>query len=292
VLVTPLLVLLPLCVFFVSARFRAPALAPLTLLAAAGVAALTARRPAAWVVFAAAYGLANVPWPDAVGEDPRGEALFRAEAALAAGRAGEAAARYQELLRRHPEEHRALLGLAAAREAEGDLTEALPLAGRAAAAMPGYWAAEWCLARLLDRAGRTGEALPHLEAAARDHPEHAEVRASLGLTLEAEGRDAAAQRELEAAARLGTGNAEAWNSLGRFRRLGGDVDGAAAALDRALRLDPAHWKARLNRGLLRAERGDAEGAREDLRAALAAAPDSAGAALARRALGILSPAPP
>jgi len=287
VLLAAALVLLPLVFFFVCARFRDPALAPLVLLAGAGAAALVrGRRVPRWAAFVAIYAVLNAPWPGAVREDPARDALARGEAALDAGRPAEAETSYRRALVLDPGEAKAELGLAVAAEAEGDLPRALAGVERAAARLPGSWEAQAAWGRILQRLGRPGDAVEHLAAAARDFPENPDLWGRLGLALETLGRTGEASRDLERAVGAGSRDPEVWNSVGRFRRLAGDRAGALRAWDRALELDPVNFKARFNRGLLRAEAGDREAALADLGRALTDAPDSASAARARRALAL------
>ena len=277
------IVLVPLLLFFVCARFRVPALPALALLAAAGAMRLAARRPAAWIVFLLAYAAANIPWASAVAEDPARDRLARAESLFNAGRPAEAQREYARVLALDPNEGRAHLGLAALAERRGDLDVARREVEIAGALIPDSWSVQWTWARILDRQGHPEAALPHLEAAARAYPENPEVLGALGLTLEALGRDGAAAGALERSVARGSLDPEVWNSVGRYRRLAGKRAEALAAWDRALDFDPRHFKALYNRGLARAESGDRDAALRDLTGAQAAARDTADAGgLARR----------
>ncbi len=279
--------LLPLLAFFVCARFRAPAIPALALLAASGARALWARRRSAWAVFLAAYLLANLPWAAVTREDPARDRLARAEALFNAARLDEAAREYARVLALDPAEGRGHQGLAAVAERRGDLDTALDEIRLAASLLPDSWSVHWTWARILDRQGHTEAAVPHLEVSVRAYPENPELHAALGLTLEALRRDEDASAALEEALRRGSGDAEAWNSAGRYRRLRGDRAGALAAWDRALQLDPRHFKALFNRGLARAETGEKERALLDLEAALAAASSPAEGLRARQAAELL-----
>jgi tetratricopeptide (TPR) repeat protein len=281
------IVLVPLLLFFVCARFRAPALPALMLLAVAGATRLVARRPAAWLVFLVAYAVANIPWAHAVAEDPPRDRLVRAESLFNAGRSAQAEREYAAVLSLDPGEGRAHLGLAALAERRGDLDAALREVEIAGASIPDSWSAQWTWARILDRQGRPEAALPHLEAAARAYPENPELLGALGLTLEAVGRDAAAAGALERAVALGTRDPEVWNSAGRYRRLAGNRAEALAAWNRALAFDPRHFKALYNRGLALAESGEREAALRDLTAAEAAARTAPDATRARDAAEIV-----
>ncbi len=280
-------ILLPLLVFFVCARFRAPALPALALLAAAGAGGLGGRRPRRWALVAGLYLAANAPWPGAIRSDPPRDALARAEALLDAGRTAAAVRDYRAVLALDPAEGRAHLGLAVAAERTGDSARALAEADSAAALLPGSWEAEFTRARILRAAGRREEAAEAFRRAAADFPEDPGPWAELGLTLETLGRDAGAREALEKAAARGSRDPEVWNSAGRYRRLAGDAAGALAAWNRALELDPHHFKARFNRGLARAERGEGAAALSDLRRALSEAPDAASAEKAREAIALV-----
>ncbi len=286
VLLTALLVLGPLVLFFVCARFRTPALPALALLAAPGATALFRRSRGAWAVFLAAYLAANIPWPGAVAADPARDRLARAEALLNAGRTAEAAVEYRRVLVLDPAEGRAHLGLAVVADRRGDPGLALAEADSAATTIGNSWELQSVWAGILEREGRTAEAAGHLARAAKAYPENPDLWGRWGLALEALGKDDDAWRALEEAARRGSRDPEVWNSLGRYRRLLGERPAALAAWDRALALDPNHFKARFNRGLFHAEDGERGPALRDLEAALAAAPDSASAARARRALAL------
>ena len=279
-------VLVPLLLFFVCARFRAPAMPALVLLAAAGAMRLAARRPTAWIVFLAAYAAANIPWAHAVAEDPPRDRLVRAESLFNAGRSTEAEREYARVLALDPNEGRAHLGLAALAERRGDLDVARREVEIAGASIPDSWSVQWAWARILDRQGHPEAAIPHLEAAVRAYPENPEILGALGLTLEAVGRDGLAAEALERSAARGSRDPEVWNSVGRYRRLAGEAAGALGAWDRAIDLDPRHFKALYNRGLARAESGERDAALRDLAAAQAAAPDAAAAAKARQAAQI------
>ncbi len=281
------IVFLPLLLFFVCARFRAPALPALALLAAVGAVRLRARRPAAWLVFLVAYAAANIPWARAIAEDPPRDRLVRAESLFNAGRAAEAGREYARVLALDPDEGRAHLGLAALAERGGHLDVALREVEIAGASIPDSWSVQWTWARILDRQGHPEAAIPHLEEAVLAFPENPEILGALGLTLEALGRDSDAARALEESVAKGSRDPEVWNSAGRHRRLAGRRAEALAAWDRALDLDPRHFKALYNRGLARAEAGNRDTALRDLAAAEAAAPDSASAARAREAAEIV-----
>jgi tetratricopeptide (TPR) repeat protein len=279
-------VLLPLILFFVCARFRAPAWPALALLAALGAGSLATRSPARWALFAGLYLVLNAPWASAIRESPGWTQRVRGEALFNAGRPEEARAHFEKALEVNPEDLKATLGLAAVAERRGELAEAEAYLRRAPA-LEGSWLREAALARVLDRQGRTAEAATRLRKAVADYPESAELQGRLGLTLEALGADEEAFRALEAAALRGTRDPEVFNSIGRYRRLAGDPTGAEDAWTTALSLDPRHFKARFNRGLLRAERQDVDAAFDDLERAVAGAPDPESRERALRALRLV-----
>ncbi len=280
------LVLLPLIAFFVCARFRAPALPALVLLAVAGAMAL---RCGSWTLRGVALVLylgCNLPWAPAIAEDPVRESLARAEASFNAGDLAGAEALYQRVLAGDPGEARGSLGLAAIEERRGNHGNALRHLNSVEAVLGGTVTHAMATARVLDHLGRGTEAARRLSGPALEHPGNLDLQIQYALTLESIGDDADAFRILSSLDfdRLPP---EPLNSLGRFRRLAGDSRGAETAWRRATTLEPGFFKAWYNLGLLFAEADRPREAREAMESALRAARDSQDRQRAEEALNLI-----
>jgi tetratricopeptide (TPR) repeat protein len=219
------------------------------------------------------------------------ETLRRAAKLAKAGRAGEAAALYREVLARYPANRRAQEGLAAL--SAGDTAPQALLSGvvqmaqagrvaearRDAEALQPLYPDDPALAGLLGAlcvaAGEPAAAEPHCRRALAARPGDADAAYNLGLALQAQNSPdeaaAAYERALEANPRL----AEAWNNLGALHRDRGRHAEAAAAFARAAALSPDNLDARANLGLCQRELGEAKAAKETFAALLARAPDHA-----------------
>jgi len=292
VAVFALLSLAPLVFFFICSRFRVPSLAPLALLAVLGIGEIIRRRPAPALIAVVLLVMANIPWAGAIREDPAGEALLRGEAWLNAGNPTRAEARYREAMALGIDDGRGRLGLAVARENQGDLSGALVWLDQAAPRLAGVWTYEEARARVLHRTERLVEALPHIDAAIRAYPELERLRVRRAQILEAAGRDSTAMAGYLDLAAAKTRDAEVYNSLGRYHRMAGRRPEAMRAWNRAVLLDPDHFRARYNRALIRAEAGDWTGAREDLLVATRLARSPEDAARVREAQRLMEDAAP
>jgi Flp pilus assembly protein TadD len=165
--------------------------------------------------------------------------LRQAEAALRAGRAGEAQALFRQFLTRRP--------------ADGDALHGLGLA--------------------LAQQGRPAEALAALDAAARALPDHPAIAFNRALARQLAGDGEGAIAGFRQAAALAPANAAAWRNLGAAL-LAADAPAAEAlpAFEAALRADPRDAAALQGLGFCRQRLGQAEAALAAFQAAFALTP--------------------
>jgi tetratricopeptide (TPR) repeat protein len=133
--------------------------------------------------------------------------------------------------------------------APAQVGQAVDLYERALAELPGAPGAEFGLATVLTRAGRTGEALPHFRAAIAAWPDHAEARYNFGVALAAGGQPDAALEQLDEAVRLRPFDVDARMALGRTLLALERPDAAAAQYERVLEQQPRSVKALAGLGI-------------------------------------------
>ncbi len=170
-----------------------------------------------------------------------------------------------------PDNVRGHTNLGAALAIAGDTTGAIAALETALRLEPGYWKAEYNLARQLERSGASAEALRHYRAlAARDGLGLAETR--LAAHAMSEGRKADAQRWLERAVHERPSLTDAHVALARLHALDGRPDDALRhyRLAAAQRPDLAEAREALGNDCLL--RGAFDEAIEHFEAALDAAP--------------------
>lgn len=212
-------------------------------------------------------------------------------AGLAKHRSGDAAgalADYRAVLTAAPAHPDALnLGAQAAR-ALGLLDEALALAARACAALPGNAAFHANRAAiLLDTRDFAAAGDAASRAIALD-PTHVPGWINRAVAAAAMGDDAAAEADYRRALALAPGDAQARNNLGNLMQRSGRIDAALGEYEAAIAADPHHREAHSNYGtalyaLQRAGRGEEAAARA--RIWVDAHPDNA---TARHIAGALS----
>lgn len=241
--------------FFVFARFRAPALPFLILLAVLGVHGLVSeqgwRRQWRGLLFALLWAVLAF-LPVAPPHDLDQGHLEQSESAFATSFNNVGAALYDR----------------------GRTDEARGAFERALEADPEHANANFHMGRLLAEAGDLDGAEPYLAAAVGAAP-HYEIDARLAVvaSLIGQSRFDVARRELEAAAQLGAADGEATYRCGRLFRQLGDGDRAASLYLSALELDPGLAAAANDLGWLWLTHGDLEGALGAFEDALAADPE-------------------
>ncbi len=217
------LVLYPLAVVavFVSARYRAPVVPVLAVVAAAGVMWLirsfevdrTRNLVVAGVVIATAFAVSVIPGPFCQEADLESEYWFV---------------------------------VAAAELRNGDRGGAAESMRQAVELDPGYFEARYQLGSLLLEMGEVDEAAVHLESAVALRPDYALNHRELGTALGRLGRLDEARLHLERALILMPDDIRALNSLGALSAREGDLVTARALFERALSIDPEFDAAREN----------------------------------------------
>jgi tetratricopeptide (TPR) repeat protein len=155
-----------------------------------------------------------------------------------AGRLDEAAALYQEFLRKAPGDADALhlLGLVAL--ARGDAERAIELISKALAIAPNFAEGHSNLGNALRAAGRLAEACVSYRRSISLRPDLTAVHSNLGRALWEQGEFAAAVVSCQRAIALDPRNAEAHGNLGNALRGVGRLEAAEASLRRAVELNP------------------------------------------------------
>lgn len=211
------------------------------------------------------------------------DGIVRGQSALRMKHYDQAERAFGEAYELNPRSVEAMLGLAAATQAQGKtrlardwmssavaiapgqanvlqaqarlLTEQglLPDAERsyhaAIASHPGIVQLKLDLAALyLDKLGKPGQAVDLLREVVRQHPEMAAAQLGLGMALSADGKFEEASRALEDAARRDPGNAVAHHALGVVSLKQGQAERALVSLDKALALRKDLASAVLARG--------------------------------------------
>ena len=243
--------------------YRTRLLPVLTLSAGLAMPALTVRADA--VISGTPPTLTSQP------SRPDQEGIVRGQAALRMKHFDQAERAFGEAYELNPRSVEAMLGLAAATQAQGKtrlardwmssavaiapgqanvlqaqarlLTEQglLPDAERsyhaAIASHPGMVQLKLDLAALyLDKLGKPGQAVDLLREVVRQHPEMAAAQLGLGMALSADGKFEEASRSLEDAVRRDPGNAVAHHALGVVSLRQGQAERALVSFDKALSL--------------------------------------------------------
>ncbi len=254
-----------LVAFYVSDRYRLPAMTPLFLFAGVGVeAAVGAARAGAWrargardagdvghagragsagaarrfapalLLVAAAIVVSHLPLapPGAQGEAMPPANLGNALAKE--GRHERAIARYQEAFAIEPDTDFALFGIAGVYAELGRHREAIEALKTYIARNPANARAYYNLGISYYEAGHADSAALALEAATRLEPYFGEALFNLGAVRQAQGDLARAREAYESAVRAVPGLARAWNNLGVVLVALGDAGAGRAALERAL----------------------------------------------------------
>lgn len=202
-------------------------------------------------------------------------ALDRAVALHRAGRLDDAAAAYDEVLARDPDNADALNLLGVIAQSRGRHAAALAYLDRAAARAPHQANIAYHQGLSLAALGRTAEAAAAYRRAIQLQPGHAEALLNLGGLLygdnDAPGAIALFRQLIDRC----PADARGHYNLGRCLYLAGDDHGADAALSAALRLDPQHADALFLLAHLARRAGRLGPAHAMLARAIAAAPDRA-----------------
>ena len=246
-----------------------------------------------------------------VKRDPKTVApLFRAfeeaTAILNAGRARDAAASLEQLVRDDPANHVFRETLARALKQSGDVSRAIALYRQAVALAPNDADAWYNLAVALQESGNAREGAIALAEAAKRDPSRPEIHNIRGTALAESGNLAEAEKEFRATIAADRRNARAYNNLGNvlsamnrhddaadaYRnaidlapRYADPLNGLGAMLvsdghardalpffDRAMEIAPDYYEAQLNRAVALQMSGDNAGAAAELQRLLARLP--------------------
>ncbi|HLB79277.1 MAG TPA: tetratricopeptide repeat protein, partial [Dongiaceae bacterium] len=186
-----------------------------------------------------------------------------------------AAAVYEAILSRHPDQPDALHLLGVVRHQSGDSEAAVPLIRRAIQLAPGN---PHCLINLgaaLQALDRPDEAAESYRAALARLPNSAEAHGNLGTIYENRGDAAAALAEYQAAARLNPAKFEYRRHVADLLLDLGRLDEAVDAFRRLLDEAPQHTAVRNNLGLALERRGDFEAAAAEYRMVAEQSPELA-----------------
>jgi choline-sulfatase len=177
--------------------------------------------------------------------DPKSVApLFRAfeeaTAMLNAGRAREAAASLEQLVRDDPANHVFRETLARALRQSGDVARAIALYRQAVALAPNDADAWYNLAAALQESGNAPERAIALTEAAKRDPDRPEIHNIRGAALAEAGNLTDAEKEFRATIAADPRNARAYNNLGNVLSAMNRHDEAADAYRKAIELAPRY----------------------------------------------------
>jgi tetratricopeptide (TPR) repeat protein len=204
-----------------------------------------------------------------LGDGPGDAELFQVlgAALLGQGKAGEAAAAWEQAVRLRPDSADAHFGLGQALAAAGRREEAVGRYGEALRLRPGHPDVTAALGLTLAELGRLEEALPCLDEAARLRPDSPTALHNLGVALAQAGRPQEAVGTLEGALRLKADYPEACYNLGNVLRELGRRDEAVERFRQAVSQRPGYAEALNNLGLALSEAAKPEEAAVLLRQA-------------------------
>lgn len=269
-LVVLAVVIFALVAFYVSDRYRLPAVTPLAVFAAAGLLALKrvfeedlARAQRRWTraagfaaIIAACVAISRLPL---LPEGSRGEAMPPANlgnSLAKEGRYDEAIARYNEAFAIEPDTDFALYGIAVVYGDLGRHAEAVEAFRKYIAKNPYSAQAYYSLGNTYFEMGKADTAIMAFEAAVRLEPYYAEAYFNMGAVRHGQGDIRGAIDAYESATRAAPTLWRAWNNLGVALLAAGRRDDGAAALERAL-ADSGYVEPRINLADLLLREGDA-----------------------------------
>jgi protein O-GlcNAc transferase len=154
----------------------------------------------------------------------------------------------------------------------GRLAEAAALYEEVLRKRPGHAEANHLLGLVEHQSGRREDALRHLSRAVEAEPDNAGYHSNLGVVLQSMGRLEEAAESYRHALSLDAGIAAVHNNLGVVLHGLGRHDEAAAAYRHALALEPRYAEAYANLGLTQQALGEREQAEGSLRKAIALRP--------------------
>ena len=183
-------------------------------------------------------------------------AHFNLAAALqAAGRDSDAIPHFQRALQTRPNDAVALTSLGVSLQAMNRRDEAARLYRQAIRAQPTYASARYNLGNLLAQAGELAEAITHLRELVKLQPNDAAARHSLGSAYATQGKPAEAAVQFREMARLQPDSDEAFTNLAAVLAQQNLTSEALQNYQTALRLNPRNATAHNELGALLANQG-------------------------------------
>lgn len=207
-------------------------------------------------------------------EDSIASVLGSAQQHHRAGRFSQAAALYQEVLRRAPDHVEALQGFGWMAYELGKTDLAVELMRRAVSAQPST-SVHFHLALVLQSKGNVSGAIQHYQKALSLNPEFPEALLNLGGLLKVQGKPDAAAELYERALALRPTFAEAHSNLGNALVARGRVEEAVRSYRKALAIRPDYADAQLNLGEALYAQGEYEAAAQSYQRAIEIDPTDA-----------------
>jgi tetratricopeptide (TPR) repeat protein len=246
--------------FFVTGRYRLPAVPPLLVLAGAGAAAWgEAARQRRRTAFLLLPLLLVTNWPVRKFDFAAPESRL-ASSYLRAGDLDSAEEAYRRAESIRPGFPEARRGLARVLDARGRTDEAAAIYADLARSARERGDARVDLAALLARSGRFDEANALLDSLLRENPRDAYALTNRAASAMQAGDDSLASVLLEKAIEADPDSPEPYLNLALLRAKRGDPAGSLPLFDRHLALDPASERGLFNAGTARAMSGDLESA--------------------------------
>jgi 4-amino-4-deoxy-L-arabinose transferase-like glycosyltransferase/Flp pilus assembly protein TadD len=235
--------------FFITSRFRIPAVPALIVLAVAGLIALgTTLRRRQWGSFALLLAVViavGVYTRRSPGWIPVAEIHFNFGTELQAkGHLKDAEEQFREALKIDPGFAEAYNNLGAVLASQGRADEAAAMFRKAAGLKPGYWEADYNRADSALRAGRTAEAAAILEKLAAERPDSYEANLLLGMARKRTGRSGEALEFYRKAGGLKPEAIEAPYNEAILLKEMGRIAEARTLLERLAREHPEHQPTR------------------------------------------------
>ncbi len=172
--------------------------------------------------------------------------LNEAAALQNAGRAPEAAARYDRILRDNPQQQEALYQAAALARQAGKLGQALEYLDQAVAGAPQESRNHFLRGLTLEDLRRPDDAIVSLQRAIQVKPDYAEAYNNIGIILHDQRRFDEAVTNFREAIRIKPDYARAYNNLGTSLRVIGDPAGAQQEFAKAIEHNPDYAMAHYN----------------------------------------------
>lgn len=191
-------------------------------------------------------------------------------------------AMWQDIVTKHPQNHRAQYNLGTTLLDHDDVEGAIAALRRALEINPRSTGAHYNLGKALSRQGKTAEAARHYVAALQVDPDLAEAHNDLGNILTRRGRIDQAIHHYREAVRANPRYVRAYYNLGSVLLAQGNIDEAVAVLKQAVQLSPDTARVRYALGNAYFRQGRIDEAINEYQQVLRLEPDHAEASRAAR----------